>query len=148
MAKAPLMMSVSGLRGWVGESLTPAVAAEYAQCFGNWLHEHRRPLAGAHKQSVNYPPHVVIGRDSRPSGSMVESAAVAGLLAAGCRVTTLGIATTPAVALMVDELQADGGMVVTASHNPPHDNGFKAYFEDGGQVVPAARQRSCLRGQR
>lgn len=135
MSEAPLMVSVSGLRGWIGQSLTPAVAADFACCFGAWLHTHRRPVTGPTTQS---PPHVVIGRDSRPSGSMVESAAVAGLLATGCRVTTLGIATTPAVALMVDELQADGGMVVTASHNPIMWNGLKCLRYDG--VAPPAEQ--------
>lgn len=129
-ATAPLMLSVSGLRGLIGQSLTPPVAARYAAAFGGWLHRNAaRP---------DNPPHVVLGRDSRPSGAMIEHAAVAGLLAAGCRVTTLGIVTTPTVALMAEHLHADGGMVITASHNPIIWNGIKALRHDG--VAPPADQ--------
>ncbi len=153
MTQAPLMISISGLRGLIGQSLTPSVAAEYAACFGQWLFQHRRPdvasktartistmsMPGAGGGGVTGGgSHVVIGRDSRPSGAMIEASAVAGLLAVGCRVTTLGIATTPAVALMVDELQADGGMVITASHNPIIWNGIKCLRYDG--VAPPANQ--------
>ncbi|MFP4224809.1 MAG: phosphoglucosamine mutase [Phycisphaeraceae bacterium] len=124
---SPLMLSISGVRGVIGGSLTPDVASRYAAAFGSWL---KMKLAG------DTAPHVVIGRDSRPSGEMIESAAVAGLLAVGCRVTRIGIATTPGVAIMVDELGGDGGMVVTASHNPIIWNGLKALRSDG--VAPPA----------
>ncbi|MFA7235884.1 MAG: phosphoglucosamine mutase [Phycisphaeraceae bacterium] len=128
MSDAPLMVSVSGLRGWVGQSLTPEVAARFAAAFGSWLRE-----------STGQPhPHVVFGRDSRPSGAMVERAATAGLLATGCRVTTLGIVTTPSVAIMIDHLHADGGMVATASHNPIQWNGLKPLNRDG--VAPPPEQ--------
>jgi len=122
----PLMLSVSGLRGWVGESLTPEVAARFAACFANWLR---------HRTGHDHP-HVVFGRDSRPSGEMVERAATAGLIAAGCRVTTLGIVTTPSTAIMIDHLDADGGMVATASHNPAPWNGLKALTRDGVAPPP------------
>ncbi len=121
MSTAALMLSISGLRGVIGQSLTPIVAARYGAALGSWL-----------KQSSGKPhPHAVIGRDSRPSGMMVQSAVASGLIATGCRVTTLGIATTPGVAVMVEHLQADGGLVITASHNPIIWNGIKALRHDG-----------------
>lgn len=117
--EAPLMLSVSGLRGLIGQSLSPSVAVRYAAAFGQWL------------KSGRSQPHVVLGRDSRPSGQMMEMAAAAGLIGVGCRVTNLGIVTTPGVAIMTEHLQADGGMVMTASHNPIIWNGMKALRADG-----------------
>lgn len=127
------MLSISGMRGLIGLSLIPEVATRYATAFGNWLSEadHRRP--GHDSKSA---PHVVIGRDSRASGPMIEHAAVAGLLAAGCKVTRVGVLSTPGVAVMGDELAADGGMVITASHNPYPWNGVKALRHDGVAPPP------------
>jgi len=132
MSQAPLMLSVSGLRGLVGQSLTPPVAARYAAAFGQWL-------KGAKPDGS---PHVVLGRDSRPSGQMIEMAAMAGLVSVGCEVTSLGIVTTPSVAIMTEHLQADGGMVVTASHNPIAWNGIKALRPDG--VAPPPDQAAQI----
>lgn len=121
-----LMLSISGLRGFIGKSLTPAVAARYGAAVGSFL-----------KQSTaRLNPHIVVGRDSRPSGEMIQHAAVAGLIGVGCRVTTIGIATTPTVAVMVEHLHADGGMVITASHNPIIWNGIKALRHDGVAPPP------------
>ena len=119
--EAPLMLSVSGMRGLVGKSLTPPVVANYAAAFGSWLIQSTGTNA----------PHVVLGRDSRPSGQMFEMAAAAGLAAVGCRVTRLGILSTPGVAIMAGHHSAQGGMVVTASHNPIIWNGIKALRHDG-----------------
>lgn len=127
-----LMLSVSGLRGLIGQSLTPPVAARYGAAFGSWL---REVTGRSH-------PRVVVGRDSRPSGPMIEHAAVAGLLGVGCRVTTVGIATTPSVAIMTEQLGADGGMVITASHNPAAWNGIKALRHDG--VAPPPDQAANI----
>jgi phosphomannomutase len=85
---------------------------------------------------------VVLGRDSRPSGQMIELAAAAGLLSVGCRVTSLGIATTPGVAVMTEHLHADGGMVITASHNPMGWNGIKVLRHDG--VAPPPEQAAQI----
>jgi len=126
--EAPLMLSVSGMRGLVGRSLTPSVVARYASAFGSWLCE--TVYSGA--------PHVVLGRDSRPSGQMFEMAAASGLAAVGCRVTRLGVISTPGVAIMAGHHRADGGMVVTASHNPIIWNGIKALKHDG--AAPPADQ--------
>ena len=126
MPDAPLMLSISGLRGLIGSSLTPPVAARYAAAFGTWL---RESTGQAH-------PIVVIGRDSRPSGPMIEAAALAGLNAVGCKAVSIGIATTPTTGVMVEHLGASGGMVITASHNPIIWNGIKALRHDGVAPPP------------
>jgi phosphomannomutase len=127
------MLSISGLRGLIGQSLTPPVAARYAAAAGLWL---KRPYPSS-------PATVVLGRDSRPSGAMIECAAAAGLLSVGCRVVRLGIATTPSTAVMVQHLGAAGGMVVTASHNPLPWNGLKTLTRDG-LAPPAADAKQII----
>lgn len=114
-----LMVGVSGVRGLVGETLTPALALEFAQAYGTLLGGGR----------------VVLGRDSRPSGEMYAAAAAAGLLAAGCRVTRLGVVMTPTVGRTICEGGYDGGMCITASHNPGQWNGLK--FLDNQGVAPS-----------
>ncbi len=125
-SEAPLMLSVSGMRGIVGRSLTPPLVSRYAAAFGSWLRDRAHGAA----------PHVVVGRDSRTSGPMVEFAAAAGLLAVGCRVTRLGVATTPGVAIMVNRHHAAGGLVITASHNPAPWNGLKPLCDNGAAPHP------------
>lgn len=110
-----LMMSVSGVRGIIGQTMTPALAVELGCAFGTSLR------GGT----------VVIGRDSRPSGPMLQNALVAGLLSTGCRVIQLDIASTPATAFMVRRHQAAGGVVITASHNPLIWNGIKFLTSEG-----------------
>ena len=127
-----MMLSVSGLRGIIGRSLTPPLAAKYTAAFGLWLKEANNTDA----------PTVVLGRDSRPSGQMIENAAAAGLTAVGCRVIRIGIVTTPGVAIMTEHLHAHGGMVITASHNPIIWNGIKALRHDG--VAPPAEQAQSI----
>ncbi|MHC4797646.1 MAG: phosphoglucosamine mutase [Planctomycetota bacterium] len=109
------MMSVSGVRGIVGESMTPQLAAELGFAMGTYL--------GGGK--------VVIGRDSRPSGLTLQEALVSGLSATGCEVVQLDIASTPATALMVRKHQAAGGVIITASHNPIEWNGIKFLTDEG-----------------
>lgn len=121
------MLGVSGLRGIIGASLDPVVAARYASALGQWF------VAASGRDH----PQVVLGRDSRPSGPFVAAAVSAGLVAAGCRVTDLGIATTPAVAVMAAHHQADGGVVITASHNPIQWNGIKALGRGEGNRFAA-----------
>ena len=139
MTEAPLMLSVSGLRGVVGRSLLPQTAARYAAALGQWFQEQRSTDAGADPAAAT---HVVVGRDSRPSGPMLELAVVSGLMALGCRVTRLGIATTPGVAVMAEHLHADGGVVITASHNPSAWNGVKALRHDA--TAPTADQAEAI----
>ncbi|MFG0329608.1 MAG: phosphoglucosamine mutase [Phycisphaerales bacterium] len=128
MDTPPLMLSVSGARGVIGATMTPVVAAQYAAAFGSGLR--RTDDAGR-------APLVVVGRDSRPSGEMLDRAAVAGLLGVGCRVISLGVVTTPTVAVMIDELEADGGLVITASHNPIEWNGIKLLNREGVAPPPS-----------
>lgn len=123
---APLMLSVSGCRGIVGESLTPELISKFAGAFGGFLVD-RAAEARKKNQSVT----VVVGRDGRPGGQMVRDAAVAGLTAAGCNVIDIGIAMTPTVGVMTDAIEgAAGGMVFTASHNPQEWNGMKCLVRE------------------
>ena len=110
-----LMAGISGVRGVVGESLTPDVLIKYSSAFGN--------LCKSGK--------VILGRDSRISGEMVRSAVISGLLATGCQVIDLGICSTPTVEIAVEELKAKGGIIITASHNPIQWNALKFVGSDG-----------------
>jgi phosphomannomutase len=122
-----LMMGVSGIRGIVGQTLTPQLAAS-AGC--------------AMAKFVGGKP-IVLGRDSRPSGDMVRCAVTSGLLAGGSDVIDLGIATTPSTAVMVTERQAAGGIVLTASHNPSQWNGIKFLTADG-HAPPASMAQEII----
>jgi phosphomannomutase len=108
-----LMVSVSGVRGRVGEGLTPEVIARFAAAFG------------AYALRRGPGKTVVIGRDSRVSGPMFVRAATAGLMSVGCDVVDVGIVPTPSVQLAVEDLGAAGGLAVTASHNPIEWNALK-----------------------
>lgn len=134
---APLMLSISGMRGLVGKSLTPTVAARFGAAFGSWLWTQRRP-----GNDTSQPPTVAVGRDSRQSGPMIESAVVAGLASTGCHVIRVGILSTPGVAIAANHLSADGGMVITASHNPFPWNGIKPLRHDG--VAPPPDQANDI----
>lgn len=123
---APLMLSVSGARGLIGQTMTPAVAADFAAAFGSFV----KASSGQAK------PTMCVGRDSRPSGEMIASAAIAGLISVGCKVIDLGVVTTPSVAVMIGRHRASGGMVITASHNPIIWNGLKCLNADGVAPPP------------
>ncbi len=110
-----LIMSVSGVRGIVGRTMTTQLAADMGVAFGSHLGR------GA----------VVVGRDSRPSGALLHSAMCDGLIATGRDVIDVGVVTTPGVALQVRELGAAGGVVITASHNPSEWNGIKFLTAEG-----------------
>src|SRR6516225_7230532 len=116
-----LIVSVSGIRGIVGQTLTPAAALAFASALG------AHTGGGA----------VVVSRDGRPSGVMLRHAVLAGLTAAGCDVHDLDVSPTPTVGLAVRTLQAAGGVQITASHNPAEWNGLKL-FDAEGRVLPAA----------
>ncbi|MDB5302663.1 MAG: phosphomannomutase, partial [Phycisphaerales bacterium] len=113
-----LMIGVSGMRGTIGGTLTPPVVGRMAAAFAVWLKQNATPVDGKHFR-------LVIGRDSRPSGPWVRDAAAAALTASGIEVIDLDIVTTPGVAMMVKHLNADAGIIVTASHNPIEWNGLK-----------------------
>jgi phosphomannomutase len=130
------MISVAGVRGIVGESLTPPVISRFAAAFAQVL------LEGP----------VVVGRDARLSGPLVYRAVAAGLIGAGRDVVDLGLATTPATQIAVEHLHAAGGIIITASHNPAPWNALKFLSsrgeflgpEEGGRVralFDAGRER-------
>ncbi len=129
------MLGISGLRGIVGVSFTPEVAAAYAAAFAAWI----RPGCGGRR------PRICVARDGRCSGEALLQAVSAGLLASGCDVVDLGVAMTPTVAVMIGHHRADGGMVVTASHNPQEWNGLKALDRDG-LAPPPEEARSLVEG--
>jgi phosphomannomutase len=109
------MRSVSGIRGVVGPDFNPAVIAGYVNAFVR--------LLGAKK--------VVVGRDTRPTGSMVEGCVAAALQASGADVVLLGIASTPTVEMAVVQQCADAGIIITASHNPIEWNALKFLDREG-----------------
>ena len=110
------MVSLSGIRGIVGRSLTGETVRRFAGAFA------ARLPAGA---------RVVLARDTRPSGEAFAAAAAAALQQAGCAVFDLGPCATPAAKMMVLQLAADGAVIVTASHNPAEWNGLKLIRGDG-----------------
>lgn len=124
-----LIISVSGMRGVIGENLTPVIAAQYGSAFGTFL---RDAAMGQNRRL-----RVCIGRDSRVSGQMLLSAVTAGLCSVGVDVVDLGLVTTPCVGIMLRELGCDGGIVITASHNPLPYNGIKLLLSNG-MAPPAA----------
>ncbi|HEY2882866.1 MAG TPA: phosphoglucosamine mutase [Pirellulales bacterium] len=115
-----LIISVSGLRGIVGESLTAEVAVRYATAF----------------EATLPPGPILLTYDGRPSGPMFLAAIADGLSAAGREVISGGIAATPTTGVLIVQHQAAGGIQISASHNPPEYNGSKL-FAPIGRVVPA-----------
>jgi phosphomannomutase len=118
---AGLMVSVSGIRGIVGTTLTPEIACTFASALGTHCADGT----------------VIVGRDPRPSGAMLQHAVVAGLLSTGCQVWEVGIVPTPTVGRAVRTLGAAGGIMITASHNPIEWNGLKLFGPDGAILAPS-----------
>jgi phosphomannomutase len=116
-----LIITVSGMRGIIGDNLTATVATEYGCAFGTFLKESNPDLR----------PSVCIGMDSRPSGQMLKSAVTAGLTGVGVDVIDLGLVTTPCVGVSLRELGCTGGVIITASHNPVRYNGIKLLLSNG-----------------
>jgi phosphomannomutase len=110
-----LMVSVSGVRGRVGAGLTPEVMARFASAFGAYVRE----------RSGKARPRVILARDSRTSGPMFSRIVAGALQSVGCDVVEIGIAPTPTALFNIGALDADGGIVVTASHNPVEWNALK-----------------------
>src|SRR5690349_17857593 len=122
---AGLMINASGVRGIVGERLTPDVILR---------------VAGAHGALLG-PGPLVVGRDSRPSGAWVSRAAEAALLASGRDVIDVGIAPTPTILYAIKHHGAAGGLAITASHNPAPWNALKL-FGPGGTFLPPAQSEA------
>ena len=126
MADDGLMVSVSGIRGRVGQALTPEIVARYAAGFGAWSAS--RPGSRS---------AVVVGRDSRVSGPMFHRAVVAALQSVGCTVLDIGLTTTPSCQLAVEHHHAAGGLMISASHNPIEWNALK-FIGSTGLFLEAA----------
>lgn len=120
-----LIKSISGIRGTiggkVGDNLTPLDAVKFASAFGTWLQNNQNT------KKIT----LVVGRDARISGPMVSTLVTATLQGLGINVIDLGLSTTPTVEVMVPELNADGGIIFTASHNPKQWNALKLLNEKG-----------------
>lgn len=120
-----LIKSISGIRGTIGgkpgESLSPVDIVKFAASFGTWIRI-RHQKSGL---------KVIVGRDARKSGSMVNSLVITTLRSLGINVIDLGMATTPTVELAVTGTHADGGIIITASHNPAEWNALKLVNEKG-----------------
>jgi phosphomannomutase len=110
-----LKISISGVRGVIGDSLLPPLLTRFAASFGTYLNS----------------GEIVVGRDTRTSGEMVKHAVFAGLMSTGCQVIDLDICPVPTVQHMVRELGARGGVAITASHNPVEWNALKLIRSDG-----------------
>jgi phosphoglucosamine mutase len=121
------LFGTDGVRGVAGSELTARLALDLSVAAAQVLSPtatHQRPVA-------------VVGRDPRTSGEFLEAAVVAGLASAGVDVLRLGVLPTPGVAYLVKALDADFGVVLSASHNPAKDNGIK-FFARGGRKLPDA----------
>src|SRR5260221_9896 len=117
-----LIVSVSGIRGVVGEGLTPGPALAFAAALGTY-----------HKGGK-----IVLFRDGRPSGLVLRPAVLAGLMGGGCEVHDPAVAPPPTCGLAVTRLAAAGAVQITASHNPAPWNGLKLFGPEGG-ILSAAR---------
>lgn len=141
-----LIKSISGIRGTIGgntgDNLTPVDVVKFSAAFGTWLQKHKN------KKDLT----LVIGRDARISGAMVNSLVTATLQGLGIHVVDLGLSTTPTVEVMVPELKADGGIILTASHNPKQWNALKLLNEkgefingkDGAEVLEIAEKEDFV----
>src|SRR5690606_28509098 len=135
-----LIKSISGIRGTIGgkvnDNLTPVDVVKFAAAFGTWLQRNHN------RQNLT----LGIGRDARTAGEMVNSLVTATLQGLGINVIDHGLSTTPTVEVMVPELNADGGIILTASHNPKQWNALKLLNrkgefisgEDGTEVLKIA----------
>jgi phosphomannomutase len=157
MAYEGLMVSVSGVRGRVGEALTPEIVSTFAAGFGAWAASSagtggnggKRPSAAAGGDGAR--PVIVVGRDSRVSGPMFHRAVIAALQSVGCDVIDIGLTTTPTCQLSVEHHHAAGGLMISASHNPIEWNALKFIAPSGlfldateGQAMRAAMERGPI----
>lgn len=136
-----LVISISGIRGTIGgrpgEGLTPVDIVRFTSSYGAWLRE----------QSGKERPVLVLGRDARISGPLVEQMVAATLSFMGIDVLNAGFATTPTVEVAVTTEKADGGIILTASHNPAQWNALKL-LNDRGEFLSAEDGESILRRAR
>jgi phosphomannomutase len=132
-----LIKSISGIRGTIGgsvsDNLTPIDAVKFAAAYGMWVK--------AQRDKSNY--RVVIGRDARISGEMIQSLVMNTLVGMGIDVVNLGLSTTPTVEIAVPMEHADGGIILTASHNPKQWNALKL-LDSNGEFLNATHSQRVL----
>jgi phosphomannomutase len=128
-----LMISVAGIRGIVGTDLTPESLTKYVAAYGSWLRQ----------QNPTVKNKVVIGRDTRPTGKVISDLAVSVLLATGLDVVDIGVVTTPTVEMAVTNEKAQGGIIITASHNPVEWNAFK-FLNAEGEFLSDAQGKAVI----
>ncbi len=115
-----------GVRGIANKELTPELAFKLGRCGGYVLSQH----AGNEEH-----PRVLVGRDTRISGQLLETALISGLISVGIEVFQLGVISTPGVAYLTKVQKASAGVMISASHNPAQDNGIKFFGNDGFKLV-------------
>jgi len=125
--KEPII-SISGIRGILGKSLHPANIIKFTEAFANYTGFKR----------------IVIGRDGRLHGDLIEKIIESTLLLSGCEVVNLGTAPTPTISLAVEALKANGGISITASHNPQQWNGMK-FINNNGMFLDAEQNNEFLK---
>ena len=133
-----LIKSISGIRGTIGgsvnDNLTPVDAVKFASAYGTWIKT----------ASGKTAPKVVVGRDARLSGNMIQQLVMNSLVGLGVEVIDLGLSTTPTVEIAVPLEQADGGIILTASHNPKQWNALKL-LNNKGEFLNAANGAEILK---
>ena len=133
-----LIKSISGIRGTIGgtttDNLTPVDIVAFASAYGSWLRDN----------VTNGSNKVVVGRDARLSGDMVSSLVMQTLVALGFKVVNIGLATTPTTEIAVTEEHADGGVIITASHNPKQWNALKL-LNNKGEFLNAQEGNDVLK---
>ena len=137
-----LIRSISGIRGTIGgapgEGLTPLDVVRYTAAFGMFIKQ----------RSGCTSPRMVLGRDARISGPMVRDLVVGTLIGLGFEVIDLGLATTPTVEMAVPGEKADGGIILTASHNPAQWNALKLLNEAGEFIIRRRTVKKCYAAQK
>lgn len=132
-----LIKSISGIRGTIGgctgEGLSPLDVVKFTAAYATWA-----ASSNPEKQLT-----IVVGRDARVSGPMVSSLVVATLIAMGCNVVNIGLASTPTTEIAVTEEKADGGIILTASHNPRQWNALKL-LNNKGEFLSASDGKTIL----
>ncbi|MGY3751019.1 phosphoglucosamine mutase [Vagococcus acidifermentans] len=116
-----------GVRGIANQELTPELAFKIGRCGGYVLCQH--------SAESNKHPQVLVGRDTRISGQLLEQALVSGLMSVGIEVLQLGVISTPGVAYLTRMQKAAAGVMISASHNPAEDNGIKFFGSDGFKLL-------------
>ncbi len=123
------LFGTDGIRGVANLDLTPELVLKIGKAGAKFL------------SSTSSKKQIIIGRDTRPSGDFIANAIISGVLSQGVDILDAGIMPTPGIALLIKLLDADGGIVVSASHNPVEDNGIK-FFAKKGQKLSDSQEKA------